>query len=114
MNDTLRAFQMTNGLLSTSPSSRSSAVYPNRGGSFSVSSNGTGSGILWAVQDNNPSIGVLRAYDAANLGTELYNSSQAGSRDALDIAAKFNIPLVANGKVYVVTNGQMVAYGLLP
>ena len=92
VNDTLKAFQMTNGLLSTVPTSQSSEIYPNRGGSFSVSANGTSNAILWAVQDNNPSAGVLRAYDATNLSNELYNSTQAGARDALDVAAKFNIP----------------------
>jgi hypothetical protein len=66
------------------------------------------------VQDNNPSNGTLRAYDATNLASELYNSAQAGSRDALDVASKFNIPLVANGKVFVASNGKLTAYGLLP
>jgi hypothetical protein len=41
----------------------------------------------------------LHAYDASNPSFELYNSDQAGTRDTLDMAAKFAIPLVANGKV---------------
>jgi hypothetical protein len=114
VNDVIRAFQFTNGLLSTAPTSQSSASYPNRGGAFAVSSNGTSNGILWAIQDNNPGTGVLRAYDANNLANELYNSNQAGSRDAMDVAAKFNIPLVANGKVFVASNGQLTVYGPLP
>ena len=114
INDTLKAFQMTNGLLSSVAVSHSSVLYTNRGGSFSVSCNGVSNGILWAMQDNNPANGVLRAYDANNVATELYNSSQAGSRDALDVAMKFNVPVVANGKVYVVTHGQLVIFGLLP
>jgi hypothetical protein len=114
VDDTIRAFQLSNGLLSTSATSQSSAVYPNRGGAFAISANGSSNGILWVVQDNNPSNGVLRAYDATNLASELYNSAQAGSRDALDVASKFNIPLVANGKVFVASNGRLTAYGLLP
>jgi len=113
VNDRLKAFQLTNGLLSTSPSSQSSVTYPYRGGSFAVSANGTGNGILWAMQDNTnstPDSGVLRAYDAGNLANELYNTSQAGTRDALDVANKFSIPLVANGKVFVVSHTQLIAY----
>jgi hypothetical protein len=66
---------------------------------------------LWAIQRNgdcgvqiscgSAAPGVLRAYDATNLGVELYASDQAGSRDALDFAAKFSVPLVVNGKVFV-------------
>jgi hypothetical protein len=114
INDNLKAFLLTNSVLASGPSSRSAVTYPFRGGSFSVSANGTSNGILWAMQDNNPSPGVLRAYDANNLANELYNSSQAGARDALDIAAKFNLPVVANGKVFVVSSGRLTVYGLLP
>jgi hypothetical protein len=114
VNDSLKAFQMTNGLLSTGPVSNSSVLYPNRGGAFSVSANGTSNGILWAVQDNSPSPAILRAYDAGNLAAELYDSAQAGSRDTLDTAAKFNAPVVANGKVYVGSTGRLTVYGLLP
>jgi hypothetical protein len=114
VNDTLKAFQLNNGLLSTGPTSHSLESYPNRGGAFAASGNGNANGIVWAVQDNNPSNGVLFAYDAGNLANEFYNSSQAGSRDALGVATKFSIPLVANGKVFVDAQSQLVVYGLLP
>jgi len=114
VNDALKAFQLSSGLLSAIPTSQSSATYQNRGGSFAISANDSTDGILWAMQDNNPGNGVLHAYDASDLANELYNSSQAGSRDALDVASKFNIPLVANGKVFVASNGQLTAFGLLP
>ena len=59
--------------------------------------------------------GLLRAYDAGNLATELYNSNQApGGRDALDYTVKWSAPLVANGKVYVTTDGLLAVFGLLP
>ena len=117
VNDHLKAFQLTNGLLSTSPSSQSAVTYPYRGGSFAISADGTSNGILWAMQDNSfgtPDSGVLRAYDAGNLTNELYNTTQAGTRDALDVANKFSIPLVANGKIFVVSHTQLIGYGLLP
>ena len=114
VKDNLKIFRFTNGVLSSTPVSQSAVTYPNRGASFAVSANGTSNGILWAVQDNTPSTGVLRAYDANNLGTELYNTTQAGSRDSLGFATKFSIPLVVNGKVFVVSTTQVTAYGLLP
>jgi IPT/TIG domain/Abnormal spindle-like microcephaly-assoc'd, ASPM-SPD-2-Hydin/Fibronectin type III domain len=120
VNDTLRAFQLNNGLLSAAPTSQSAAIYPLRGGAFAVSSNGNNNGILWAIQTNgaspnNPnSPGVLFAYDATNLADELYDSNESGSRDTLDFAAKFSIPLVANGKVFVGSQSELTAYGLLP
>ena len=115
VNDSLKAFQLISGTLSTSPTSQSGAIYPVRGGSFAVSANGNGNGILWAVQNNDVTApGVLFAYDATNLADELYDSSQMGNRDTLDVASKFTIPLVANGKVFVSSQSQLTAYGLLP
>ena len=113
VSDNLKAYQFNNGLLSAVPTSQSAETYANRGGSFAISANGGSNGILWAIQDNNPNGGVLYAYDANNLVNELYNSSQAGPRDAIDVASKFNVPLIANGKVFVASNGQLTAFGLL-
>src|SRR6185295_7518279 len=112
--DVLQMFRFTNGVLSTAPTSTSPEAYPYPGGALSISANGTSNGILWAVQKNGAASGALRAYDASNLATELYNSTQAGARDTLDVAAKFAIPLVVNGKVYVATESKLTIYGLLP
>jgi len=119
---TVQAFSLTNGLLSTKPNSRSSEVYPQRGGAMSISANGNTNGILWTLQTHHtvepptPAVepGTLHAYDATNLGNELYNSDQAGSRDTLDVWWKFSTPVVANGKVFVTSFSQLTVYGLLP
>ena len=93
------------------------------GGMLSVSANGAslGSGILWASLGLDSTYmgaivpGVLRAFDANDLSRELWNSQQNGSRDQFGNFAKFNTPVVANGKVYLATFSQQVAvYGLLP
>jgi fibronectin type 3 domain-containing protein len=124
VTDYIRVFQLTNGLLSTPPVSMSAATFGYPGASLGVSANGTSNAVLWAVErigtDGNgvgPTLnGVLHAYNAGNLTTELYNSNQAaGSRDALSPAAKFNPPLVANGRIYIGSeDGHLTVYGLLP
>ncbi len=82
----------------------------NAGGSLCVSSNGTGSGILWAVGSN----ATVHAYDATNVTTELWNSGQNSARDSLPSVGHFQFPMVANGKVYVPTgSGSLVCYGRL-
>jgi hypothetical protein len=115
INDVIQAFRITNGLLSTGPVSQGATVFAYPGGGLAISANGGSNGILWAVQRIDVSTpGVLRAYDATNLASELYNSNQAGLRDALDVPAKFAPPIVVNGKVFVVSNNQLTAYGLRP
>jgi hypothetical protein len=119
LGDTVQAFSLTNGLLSTSATYKSSMVFPDRGAALAVSANGSSNGILWAVQRNGTSApAVLFAFDPANSSNgvlkELWDSAQAGTRDTMDVAAKFTIPLVANGKVFVTGQTQLTAYGLLP
>jgi PKD repeat protein len=93
------------------------------GGLLALSANGTnaGSGIIWAVHqltgDANQSVrpGILHAYNAQNVATELWNSEQASARDSVGNFAKFVPPTVANGKVYLATfSGMLKVYGLLP
>jgi chitodextrinase len=120
--DFLKSFQMTNGLISTVPSSQSSWVANYPGSTLGLSANGGSNGILWAIQrvDLDPAGGGVRgpgslhAFDATNLANELYNSNQSGSRDMLDFTAKWSAPLVANGKVFVASESLLTAFGLLP
>jgi hypothetical protein len=92
------------------------------GGILSISANGsaTGSGILWVDLPYNQSAvhqtvaGVLHAYDASNLGKELWNSYQNQARDDFGNLAKFCPAVVSNGKVYQATfSNQVTVYGLL-
>ena len=56
---------------------------------------------------------VLRAYDATNVSTLLYDSSLTSGRDTLGAAIKFATPTVVNGKVYVGTRAEVDVFGLL-
>jgi hypothetical protein len=109
--DVLAAFTLSGGLLSSGATSVSTRRFPYPGATPTVSANGTSNGIVWALQMGSP--GVLAAYDATDLMAEIYNSTQAGSRDALPNGAKFAVPIVANGKVYTGGQGAVSVFGLL-
>ncbi len=102
------------------------------GGMLSLSSNAAApaSSVVWASipkggDANNGTVeGVLRAFSAADLSQELWNSEKNSSRDRLGMFAKFCPPVVANGKVYLPSfsppaksaqpqHGKLVVYGLL-
>jgi hypothetical protein len=111
-NDVLKAFPLSNGLLSPSPLSESSASVGFPGSTPSISANGSNSGIVWTLQTDGGAA-ILHAYDALDLSRELYSSDQVPA-DQLDGAVKFTVPTVANGRVYVGTQGSLTVFGLLP
>ncbi|AXC16005.1 hypothetical protein ACPOL_6795 (plasmid) [Acidisarcina polymorpha] len=113
--DTLKAFPLTNAQLAAAPSSQSPTPFPYPGATPGISANGTTNGIVWALESTLTSPGVLHAYDATNLTSELYNSNQAsGGRDAFGDGNKFVTPLIVNGKVYVGTQTGVAVFGLIP
>ena len=107
----LKAFAISNAMLSAAPQSQSGVQFAYPGSAASVSANGTTNGIVWAHQDTSP--GVLYAFDATNLTHELYDSSQAGSRDQFGIGNKFITPTIADGQVFVGTTNSVAVFGLL-
>jgi hypothetical protein len=86
------------------------------GGFLTLSANGTNAatGILWATMpfsaNANQEVvrGALRAFDATDVSRgQLWSSEDTGvAADRLGFFAKFNPPVVANGKVYVATFQQ--------
>lgn len=112
------AFNTTTGQFNASQTSQSPASFGFPGATPSVSAWGTTNGIIWAMNNNayctqqSSSCGptVLHAYDATNVATELWNSSQTAG-DAAGNAVKFTVPAVANGKVYVGTRGNDTGNG---
>jgi hypothetical protein len=118
------------------PTSASSMSYSFPGATPSITSRPDNTdAILWTLDNSqyctpqSPGCGptVLHAYDATNLATEFWNSSQ-GTGNAAGYAVKFTVPTIANGKVYVGTRGndsdqsgitptvpgELDVYGLLP
>jgi hypothetical protein len=114
--DSLKAFSLTAGALSTAPVFQSTRTL-NGQAHLAVSSNGNAGGIVWAMVADGftPTLPiVLYAFDASDLTKELYNSTQAPARrDVAGPSSKFLVPTVANGHVYVGTQTELDVYGEL-
>ncbi|HEX4484974.1 MAG TPA: pyrrolo-quinoline quinone [Terriglobales bacterium] len=107
-NDFLRQFKLVNGQVTAGSQSSYGFGYA---AASSLSADGNKDGILWSSESG---ADLLHAYDANDVATELYNSGQAGTRDAFGPIEHFNPPTVANGKVYVAGKTDFAIFGLLP
>jgi hypothetical protein len=116
VGDRLRQYRISAGFLG-GPGAQSIETYGYPGANLSVSANGSSGGIVWSLETTGmrgaSGPAVLHAYLADNVGIELYNSNEAGTRDQPGAAVKFAVPTVANGKVYVGTQSGLTVYGLL-
>jgi regulation of enolase protein 1 (concanavalin A-like superfamily) len=115
-NDTLKSYRFGGSTFQTTPASKNSNLQSLPAGALSLSANGgaAGSGILWGVHNQNGT-GVLRAFDAADVSHELWNSEQNSARDSHGSFAELSVPTVANGKVYAATfSNRIDVYGLIP
>ena len=117
-NMPLESFELSLGNFNPDPASATQNQFGNggedgQGTNPVISSNGSGDGIVWALDNTNlwngPS--VLYAYDADDLSEELYNSAQIPG-DAAGNAEVFTSPLVVNGKVIVTGVNTVTVYGL--
>jgi len=109
----LTSLQLNTSTAQFSLGTTSSNTFGFPGSGPSVSASGTSNGIVWAMDNSayctaqSVSCGpaVLYAYDATNVASELWNSSLVGA-DAAGYAVKFQVPTIANGKVYIGTRGN--------
>jgi hypothetical protein len=112
--DVGRAIQISNATLSydvANPLTKTAEVFGFPGGQPIISSNGTANAIMWDLRvDTTP--GVLHAYNANNLGQELYHSNQTSRRDLPGGGIKFTNPTVTNGRVLVGNASSFSVYGL--
>jgi hypothetical protein len=139
---TVFAFNPTTRMFATTTTATTPSQFGFAGATPSISaSSATTDGILWAIDTAQFGTGggvskaggaaVLHAFDAGNIASELWNSSQnASGRDTAGNAIKFTVPTIANGKVYIGTRGsddsvaadnttsttfgEIDVYGLLP
>jgi hypothetical protein len=112
VDQSLRAFAFSKAMLVSPASSSTSESFGYPGTTPSISANGLSNAIVWAVEAAASGNGVLHAYDAGNLGTELYNSGAVPADTFAD--NKFITPTIANGKVYVGTPNSVAVFGLRP
>jgi hypothetical protein len=120
--DVLKAYHFNGTNLDTVTYAAGSVLSPGHpGGVLTVSANGntSGTGIVWASIPTSQSAdvgfiaGTLRAYNAETL-QEIWNTDQNPTRDLLGTYMKFVPPVVANGRVYMLTyDNAVVVYGLL-
>jgi outer membrane protein assembly factor BamB len=126
--DKARVYRLVAGRLEETPvMTRPEVNEGHPGAMLSLSANGSRDGILWAAihatgdswHESRP--GILHAYDADDIGHELWNSLQQPARDDCGNYSKMAPPTIANGKVYLasfgtenVGTGQFCVYGLLP
>jgi len=115
-------------LIPTVPNYSTKTAFCLHGGAPSISSSTSaaytgvaGTGIVWAYEasyslnphscrEGTPGPAVLHAYDASNIGTELYNSS--GLTSTVGYPTNFSTPAVFNGKVYIGTRSEIDVFGL--
>lgn len=110
------SFDPSTDQLSVGPVSESPQYFNYPGPTPSVSSNGQSNGIVWIIESDafsNSGPAVLRAYNANNLSTELYDSNQNSGRDEAGPAVKFTPPTIADGLVFVAAESEVDMYGLL-
>ena len=125
LSDSLKSYTF-DGSQFSGPTGQSASPFNDQnwpGGILALSASGQqhGTGIVWAnvvtsgdAKNNPPAPGALYAFDAENLETPIWKSTDNATRDGLGNFGKFVPPLVANGRVYMATwSNQLAVYGLL-
>ncbi len=126
----VRQFTFASGQFTAGPQTPDGIGNLTYGTTPFISASGTSNGIVWMIDhgepiqapnSSTPSTAVLRAYDAADITHELYNSSQSAG-DAPGFGIKFTSPIVADGRVFIGTahdslsssnpQGELDVYGL--
>ena len=111
--DVLKAFDLISGKLSDEPTAQGPNTLGFPAPTPCITANRAQNAILWEVGYGSPP--VLYAYPAASVATELYDSNQAASNRDNPAGAggvKFAVPTIANGKVFLGSQGTLTVFGL--
>lgn len=107
------------GLNQTSSTNVGALETRNGGVTPVVSSNGmqAGTAVVWAVQNppgniNGTGAIKLYAFDGANLAHTLYSATAGQWTQNGNTGGALVTPLVANGRVYLATDGQLSVFGI--
>ena len=110
-------WQLTgNGTINPTPVATAPEPFTFPGAIPVTSSNGgaAGTGIVWTIDQTNGA--VLRAFNASDIGDEIFTSARDASRDGLDDTNGFNhfdVPTIADGLVFVGDQSHLEIFGLL-
>lgn len=115
-SDVMREFMLS--IPGATLTTQSGNTLGTAGGTPVITANETSTPVLWVLDTTASGGAVLHAFNANNLATELYNSTQAVSggqpRDAVGATSKNAVPLIANGVVYIGTQSGLAIFGPLP
>jgi hypothetical protein len=114
-NMAMQQYQFVGSSFNPTPIAQTPTAYGWRGGNTVVSANGSQNGIVWAYEKTPPpptgsGQGILHAYDATSISTELWNSN-ATSGQTLGQGIGFSTPVVANGHVITTSDTRVTVYG---
>jgi hypothetical protein len=122
-SDFFKGYAWNGSSFPTTPTTQSSftdVLNSMPGFQCSASGNGAQNGVIWATRcfsgnaNNATQPGIMHAFTAGSLGTELYDTRQNSTRDNFGNFAKNPAPLCANGKVYTPTfSNKLAVYGPL-
>jgi len=101
-SNALKAFSISNATISSTIVSNAVA-YGATAGTPSVSANGAGNAMVWAIDAVN---NKMHTYSATNVAVEI------GSGKSVPSAVKFSTVTIANGKAYVGTTSTVQVFGL--
>ena len=118
LNSYALGFAPSYGLTFTSGTNVGTLENRNAGVTPVVSSNGTqaGSAVVWAIKTPGGDLTgtgtiALYAFDGANLAHRLYSATAGQWTENGDTGGALITPLVANGRVYLATDGQVTVFG---